>query len=280
MQTPQMPPPPPTFSAAQGGAQPGLVRRRHHFDPRPWGLPLLFALGLLALAIPSVLASFFAFSPAHLARKVSENQMEQQVAQEDLLAAITRLQTARWFAPHDRQIKNAEITLALRRYGLLYAQKRFAEANHVLRETARLLESALADGPGDANLWYLLAELRSRLMGMGEKTLAALALSYLTGPRAGWIAERRLGFSLKFWLFLDPDLRRYVRREIRTLWREGLYQRVLAKHFATTTLRGRKVIAEELASLDPEAPAQLAKMARAHGWRGNIGQVLTRSPTN
>ncbi len=241
-----------------------LQVRQHQFNPASWLVTLVVGLLLVALAAPGLMSLSTARSASALVGGLPA-QEDARVFPE-LQAAVQKLEAAMALEPGRRQYAVEQTTLLLHLYYQLKSTRRRSEAGSFLKRASLAITRSLKRAPGDANLWYLLAEIRTLQGQMDGKTRRILGMSYLTGPREGWVSIRRLQFSLRYWLLLDSEVRRLVKREIGTLWSDPNYRRVLMRRFASQTIRVQRLIFSHINTYGEEEGRQFQKLARRAGW--------------
>lgn len=249
-----------------------LKIRKHYYNPLPALLALALGVLLVGVSIPGVVSAFFALTPLRLADRLDDDSKFAPPA-DDLAAASKRLLQATRLAPAHRLLRNKQSTLMLRRYYALQQQGETREAGQLLDAVRISLTDSLRLAPGDANQWYLLAELAALQHRLDTRTFGYLTMSYLTGPREGWIGLRRTTFALRYWLLLDAGLRDRARREIRTLWLDRSFRHILAHSFARETARAQKIIHAEVSGIGEAEAEALVKLARQSGWKGDAAAL-------
>jgi hypothetical protein len=245
-----------------------LQIRKHSFNPMPWFMALVFGVFLIALVLPGLISLYHARSAMVLVGDLTNSTNE--YTQSELATAAQQLELASGYEPGRRQYYKEQATLFLNLYSKLKTAKREREASSILEQARLTLKRSLKLAPGDANLWYLLAEIRALQNKMDPKTQRFLGMSYLTGPREGWIALRRLQFSLRYWLLLDKEIRRHVTREIRTLWMDSRYQRTFIRQFSKNTVRVQKIISTQIKSYGDDEVQKFLKLAKRAGWNSGV----------
>lgn len=99
------------------------------------------------------------------------------------------------------------------------------EGNPAVAAAEASVRAGLAAAPTDAFLWFALAWLGKTRDGFAPAQLPALAASYRTGPREGWIALHRNALAVTLLPALPPPLRTAALTEFRDLvasnYREG-----------------------------------------------------------
>lgn len=245
-----------------------LQIRKHSFNPLPWFMTLVFGVLLIALVSPGLMSLYYARPATVLVDGLKSSTDDKSFS--ELMTAVQQFKLASGYEPGRRQHHNEQATLFLNLYYKLKTAKREREATSILEQARLTLNRSLKLAPGDANLWYLLAEIRALQNKMDSKTQRFLGMSYLTGPREGWIALRRLQFSLRYWLLLDKEIRRHVTREIRTLWMDSRYQRTFIRQFSKNTVRVQRVISTQIKSYGDEEVQKFLKLAKRAGWNSGV----------
>lgn len=106
------------------------------------------------------------------------------------------------------------------RRGTTYRQlNEVDEAVADLEQADTTVRSLLACSPFESNQWLSLAIIDAKRRGGGDKTFAILNMSYLTGPREGWIIHRRMEFIATIVPFLPDSIRRHHKNDQRVLRR-------------------------------------------------------------
>ncbi len=214
------------------------ARRRTGFVE--YGVFAFFGLALILLASPRLPAEYYRLGAAPIVRAITENNGETSI--DEIKNAAANLSKALFFTPRNRTLLNNHATSELALYELFESKAMSDKALAALARAQDSLKKALKAAPGDANLWYLLAEIRTRLSGADAKTIDFLRLSYLTGTREGWIARRRLGLSLHLLPHLPEEIKKMLRREIQALWSIRAYRRDLVRDYLRASLAGREII--------------------------------------
>ena len=91
------------------------------------------------------------------------------------------------------------------------------EAVGDMEQADAIVRSLLACSPFESNQWLSLAIIDAKRRGVGGKTFAFLNMSYLTGPREGWIIHRRVEFIATMAPFLPESIRRHHKNDQRVL---------------------------------------------------------------
>ncbi|MEM7621395.1 MAG: hypothetical protein AAF228_13285 [Pseudomonadota bacterium] len=120
-------------------------------------------------------------------------------------------------ALHHQYILKNQITLSLFNYDILSRFGKNASAQHNLEMAISHIRSYLRKSPASSNYWFLLTQSLFVLDKKKELDASALQLSYLTAPREGWIARRRLGFAFQNILLLPPEFRKFMMQEFKSL---------------------------------------------------------------
>ena len=205
-----------------------------------WGMFAVLGGILVFLALPRLAAEYNRLQAAPTLLAISRRGEE--ISGTKIAMAAEKLENASSFANGNRTIFNALATADLAIYESFKSEGKGDEAYAALSRAQANLRKALKRAPGEANLWYLLAEARARSRGVDKKTVEYLRLSYLIGPREGWVAHRRLKFSLLLWPLLPKDTRAMVYREIRSLWSKHVYRRELARIYLQASESGQKAM--------------------------------------
>ncbi len=212
-----------------------------------WSIIALFGSVLVVAALPRLAAEYNRLGATPIVKAISENKREVRGDAKEY--AINNLNVAVSFTPENRALYNALATMDLFLYEGYKSGAESDRAFKSLKLAQENFQKALRTAPGDANIWYLLAETGVRLQGADARALEALRISYLIGPREGWIAHRRLGLSLRLWPLLPTGTRKMVLREIRMLWISGGYHTVLVRHFLRAGKTGQEAVISEISKL-------------------------------
>ncbi len=242
-----------------------LQIRQHSFNPAPWLVTMTIGVLLVALATPGLISLYTARPATALVSELTTPDADH--TSQELQTAVQELEAAFEYEPGRRQHTNEQTTLLLNLYYKLKSSGREVEAIGFLEQASLVITRSLKFAPSDANLWYLLAETRALQGKMDRKTRRILNMSYLSGPREGWIALRRLQFSLRYWLLLGKDLRRHVKKEIRTLWSTPSYQRTFIRKFSSSSVRARRVIFAQIKTYGDEDIQKFQKLAKQARWK-------------
>jgi tetratricopeptide (TPR) repeat protein len=179
----------------------------------------LAALALALLAVPRFAAQAVLLP---IAGDLDALQAGAPLMPDRLDKAGKMLALARRFDPWDGRLSS---DLALTE--LLLAERGAPLERRALLETAIAdLERGLAQSPANSFAWARLAG--ARLMHDGQvspKMLAALRMSYVTGPYADKIMPFRASLTLSHWEALDPALLSFAKGELIYLWeRRGSWE--------------------------------------------------------
>jgi hypothetical protein len=125
-----------------------------------------------------------------------------------------------------------------------------SEAAHRARALA---QSALSYSPHDARAWLLLASYDSLSEKANSTSIAALKMSYYTGPNQAELTPLRLWASLWTGAIDDGEIQQMVSREIRTvITHRPELKPVIGAAYRLALPPGRHVIEATLAELDPK----------------------------
>jgi hypothetical protein len=248
--------------------------RTHKSAPLSWSVALVFGVLLLASSTPGIISHYFVYTASQLTdwEALSEQPQDKRLARFEKASGLFR--QAVGYGIGDRKVYRAQIDLYTRYEALLRQVSQVEKADQYRVEIERLLSSSLRRAPGDSNFWFLRAKMRALKSKFDSRSNSYLNMSYLTGPREGWVAIRRLAFSLRYWLLLRPEAQHQVRREIRTLWRETSLRRWLIDVFVKSNNRASGIIYSEVSGIDEQEAVKLIKTARKRGWRGKVGTVF------
>lgn len=210
-----------------------------------WALVFVFGLLLAAMALPRLAAEVFLLRSAQTVDVLTN--ASGKPSRQDLDRAAKDLDWARRFSPTNPIIANQRATIDLALYDSERGRTGLDGAFSFLEQAEEEIGSALHLSSGNANLWYLLAETGARLSGPNRQVLQSLQLSYLAGPREGWVARRRLGLALRLWPLLSANTQNMVRREIATLWSLPAYRTDLARIYLGSQKPGAEALLEAIA---------------------------------
>lgn len=250
-----------------------LQFKTHSFNPVSWFGTVVLGVLLVALSARGLFSLFYALPASSFVENLNKPATIDHTLDEFDMSAQT-LELAKQFEPERRQHHTDEATLLLRLYYKLKSIGRETEADGKLEKARQTIVDTLKRSPGDANLWYLLAEIRALQNKMDHITQRFLNMSYLTGPREGWIALRRLSFSLRYWLLLDRGLRHHVEKEITTLWSDRAYQRIMMQQLSHNTVRAQNIIFTQIKSLGDEDVQKFQTLAKRIGWHASVFKPL------
>ena len=243
--------------------------RRHRFNPAPSIATLLFGIVLVAMSFMGVMSLY----KSHAARKLAgelRGEGASGMMEEELQGAVIQLDLASAREPGRRKYNLDQVMILFRLY---YEQKtagRDRDASRSLKKASAAIANSLKRAPGDANLWYLAAELRAMQGKMDGKARRFLGMSYISGAHEGWIALRRLQFSLRYWLLLDDELHRFAKQEMRTLWSSPAYRRSFVRQFSRKTARVQRLIVSQISRYSEDDKQKFLKLAKGSGWRINM----------
>ncbi len=234
-------------------------------------LGAIFSLGvfLISLAVPLLFAEIAVGESNIILNGLQP--VKYASSPHKLKKAVGEMNAAVLWMPGNRKYAEGRISLSL---GIYEHYVTTGEGNS--RKARRLLASiddqivtALSSSPANSNLWYLLSETRVRLAPDDERIFDYLKMSYMTGPREGWIASRRLAFALKNWRQLDLDNQRFAGQDIKLLWAEVPYNKYLAAIFLKTSRSGRKIIYRHINDGGYQEVLKFRNTLKKLGWKSN-----------
>lgn len=249
-----------------------LQIHQHQTNRAAWLALCVAGALLITLSVPGLTAQFYAQPSSTIVHKVSQG--EKGVTIERLRETLQGLQLATAYEPGRRQLWNSKATIVLRLYEDSLSGEDAEISKDILTRAQQDIILTLRSAPGDSNLWYLLSEVRAKLHVADPQTFDYLTMSYLTGPREGWVAYRRLQLSLRLWPFLGEDTRRYAKREILTLWSTTPLQRELAGVFINTTVLGKRIISQEIKDRGAAEFSRFEAAIKRRGWKGDLKRFL------
>ncbi|VAW12762.1 hypothetical protein MNBD_ALPHA09-430 [hydrothermal vent metagenome] len=134
------------------------------------------------------------------------------------------------FNPLAHRLVFEEFALGLAANALALSKAgRYRPATEQGKRARKVFEAAISRAPIAPGAWAELARANLQIEGATRITTAALARSYATGPRQGWIAPRRVELALLTWGVLAPDTRAVTAREIAEMVTTVPGARALAK---------------------------------------------------
>lgn len=228
----------------------GAVSRRLLSTPSTVALALVLAgAATIALAVPALLAALQAQEPLTLLAPGRETAATGAaivtLPDGTLQQADRQLARAALWNGRDYQIPFARAAVL----GARAAQAAADERRPLLQAARREAEAALAAAPARTDVWTRFLQTAYLSEGLSARTLAALRMAYLTGPREPQPMRTRLLISLKHWPSLSPELRERARRQIDDMWVAGTHPELAFVHVRTTDL-GRLIITSRM----PEDP--------------------------
>ncbi len=232
-------------------------------------LGAIFSVGvfLISLSLPLFFAEM-AVGQSRYALKGLQ-PVKYSTSPEVLKQAVTDMNSAVLWMPRNRKYSEGRISLTLGIYEhyVTIGEGHSRKARRLLASIDDQIVAALTHSPASSNLWYLLSETRVRLAPHDNRIFDYLKMSYMTGPREGWIASRRLAFALKNWNQLDPDNQRFAVQDIKLLWAEVPYQKYLAAIFLKTTRKGKKIIYHHINDGGYDQVVKFRNTLRQLGWK-------------
>lgn len=182
----------------------------------------LYAAGALALTVLAAprFAAQAVLLPAH--EELDAIRSGTPLSEERLAAAREALALARRLDPSDGRLSTDLALIELLEADLADPARRAVKLEAAIGD----LERGLAESPANAFAWARLAGARLALeRRAGPKMLAALRMSYATGPYVDKIMPFRAALALANWESLGPALTSHAKRELIYLWeRRGVWQ--------------------------------------------------------
>lgn len=135
----------------------------------------------------------------------------------------------------------------------LQAHDALASGNpNQMRRAHQSLEEVLQFSPFDANLWALLATLRSRIEFGSVGTAQALKLSYLTAPSAAYLIEARLLVAASTDVQQDSEIQELARGDLRLIItrRPDMFG-IVQSAYRRGSASGRAFLESATRSIDP-----------------------------
>ncbi|MGH1352214.1 MAG: hypothetical protein ACRBBN_15600 [Methyloligellaceae bacterium] len=232
-------------------------------------LGAIFSVGIFLIFLS--LPLFFAEVAAGQSRYTLNGlePVKYSTSPDKLRQAATEMNSATLWMPQNRKYAEGRISLTLGIYEhyVTIGEGHSRKARRLLASIDDQIVTALTHSPASSNLWYLLSETRVRLAPHDHRIFDYLKMSYMTGPREGWIASRRLAFALKNWNQLDLDNQRFAEQDIRLLWAEQPYRKYLAAIFLKTTRSGKKLIYRHINDGGYEEVLKFRASLRKLGWK-------------
>lgn len=130
-----------------------------------------------------------------------------------------------------------------------------AEAQQELAAAAAAARQTLQRAPTRADVSLALGEIEYLTGGTRDAMTKPLLLSYQTAPRELWIIERRIGLGLRLADRANPELRRYIVSDIRTLgdpFRDTVLYLELARAAFNAGPYATALVRHELASINDQ----------------------------
>jgi len=186
------------------------------------GTLLLMALGALALAV--LAAPRFAAQAVLLTIDRQRDALQSRAAltPDALSRARGALTLARRLDPDDGRLSTDLALVELLEAEQASDTTRQKKLNAAIAD----LERGLEDAPANSFAWARLAGARLALEGApSARMLAALRMSYVTGPYVDKIMPFRASLTLAHWESLDPELVAFAKQELIYLWeRRGVWE--------------------------------------------------------
>ena len=184
--------------------------RRPPSHPVAAVIGLAFALGLLALGLPHLVAAILAAGASDTVQAADDGKA---VPDGQLKAAEASLAgAAHWL--EEGEAASERGYLSLRR---AWAMPQGPERTALLARAEAQTAAGLAHAPSQPGVWLCLAFLRNQ-RGDTVGALQALRLSFLSGGFVPTLMKSRLEFSLPLLPAMDSEMRSLLLRQIRLAW--------------------------------------------------------------
>jgi hypothetical protein len=121
-----------------------------------------------------------------------------------------------------------------------------------LKSARAYLLNALKDAPHDSGAWLLLAELSSRYPSADLNMIAALKMSYYTGPSDKRLIPIRLTTAVRSDFSNDFEMRQFVTRDLRILLSQQ-QKSVLIAAYNAASAAGKAFIKHAIGEIDQSA---------------------------
>jgi hypothetical protein len=168
----------------------------------------------------------------------------------DLLAYLDSENDLSQTFPNPTGLRSSSI-IRLRRAELALASQKQNEAYADLASLNHLLVRALTVTPTDSFLWLALFWTQNMAHGYGSQSLEYLKMSYICGPREGWVAARRNRLAIALFGALPSDIRIAALSEFNDLVMYG-YMPEAAKIFVGPGWSRRDLLILNLSGLPRE----------------------------
>jgi hypothetical protein len=138
--------------------------------------------------------------------------------------------------------------------------------NEHLDSLDKAIRNSLSCAPADPFLWLALYSVGVTKDGFKPGYLTYLRLSYLLGPREGWIVLKRNPLVFKAFDQLSPDLREKVVNEFIDMLREGRFAAQAADIFVGPAWSARDLILSHLTGLNDSERRRFADALQQRGY--------------
>lgn len=252
----------------------------------PWPARALLRAFLSGLAVTCLVWSIGAFAGfwtqggiARMAEQILQGQTFRPDAIRALLAEgrtppLLRAAPPPRFASRPDHLRNlAVLEMALAEQA---AQSSEADLLAALPRLQQVTMTALQAAPGDSFLWLMLFWAKSASTGVTSNTIPLLQRSYELGPNEGWIALKRIRFSLASLQSLPPSLGERVKTEFRALVASG-FELSVAEILAGCEPAIRQRLVDTVAGLPEINRRKLAENLVAKGLHDLIVPGIERA---
>lgn len=139
-----------------------------------------------------------------------------------------------------------------------------AQTRDALEQARAVATNALTHSPHNTRLWLLLASLNSLIDQGADRAIAALRMSYYTGPNESEIIPRRLLVAVRPGVLADEELQQLFRTELRVIItrKRELKQAIVAAYREASQAAKELIEQEILAYRDQELLAAIRATPR------------------
>ena len=152
-----------------------------------------------------------------------------------------------------------------------------AKLDTLVPSTARLIGRALECAPVSSYSWLALFWVDNLRLGFSDQSIRYLEMSYMTGPREGWISLKRNAFALAVYDGLPEDLQDKVVSEFSDLVQAGFIDD--AANILTGPGRSQQArLVSGLSNVNPSLKKDLALALRRRGFEISVPGVNLSDP--